>query len=81
MKKWDGFDEAILGPASVWNGNTRVEVLVYDGDAMRDILMKRDSMSMEDAREFIEYNLEGAYIGEDTPVIVWVNDLYWEEEE
>ena len=54
--------------------------MVYDGDAMRDILMKRDSMSMEDAREFIEYNLEGAYIGEDTPVIVWTNDLYWEEE-
>jgi len=81
MKKWDGFDGAILGPANIWNGNTRVEVLVYDGDAMRDILMKRDSMSMEDAREFIEYNLEGAYIGEDTPVIVWTNDLYWEEEE
>jgi hypothetical protein len=38
-------------------------------------------MSAEDAREFIEFNIEGAYIGEDTPVLVWTEDLYWEEED
>ena len=43
--------------------------------------MHRDGMSAEDAREFIEFNIESAYIGEDTPVLVWPNDIYWEEQE
>jgi hypothetical protein len=81
MKKYDGFDEAILGPASIWRSNTMVSVLVYDAEAMRKILMTRDGMSAEDAREFIEFNIEGAYIGEDTPVLVWRDDIYWEDEE
>jgi hypothetical protein len=81
MKKYDGFDEAILGPASIWRSNSMVSVLVYDAEVMRSILMNRDGMSAEDAREFIEFNIEGAYIGEDTPVLVWPNDIYWEDAE
>lgn len=81
MKKYDGFDDAILGPASIWRSNSMVSVLVYDAEVMRSILMQRDGMSMEDAREFIEFNIESAYIGEDTPVLVWSNDIYWEEQE
>jgi hypothetical protein len=79
MKKYDGFDEAILGPASIWRSNSMVSVLVYDAELMRSILMSRDGMSAEDAREFIEFNIEGAYIGEDTPVLVWPDDIYWED--
>jgi hypothetical protein len=79
MKKYDGFDEAILGPASIWRSNSMVSVLVYDAELMRSILMNRDGMSAEDAREFIEFNIEGAYIGEDTPVLVWTEDIYWED--
>ena len=81
MKKYDGFDDAILGPASIWRSNSMVSVLVYDAEVMRSILMHRDGMSAEDAREFIEFNIESAYIGEDTPVLVWPNDIYWEEQE
>jgi len=81
MKKYDGFDEAILGPASIWRSNSMVGVLVYDAEIMRKILMNRDGMSAEEAREFIEYNIEGAYIGEDTPVLVWPDDIYWEDED
>ena len=81
MKKYDGFDEAILGPASIWRSNSMVSVLVYDAEVMRSILMNRDGMSMDDAREFIEFNIESAYIGEDTPVLVWSNDIYWEDAE
>ena len=29
MKKWDGFDECIIGQADIWRGNQRVDVLVY----------------------------------------------------
>jgi hypothetical protein len=81
MKKYDGFDDAIIGPASIWRSNTMVSVLVYDAELMRSTLMTRDGMSMEEAREFIEFNIEGAYIGEDTPVLVWPNDIYWEDME
>ena len=71
MKQWDGFDEAKIGIASVWNGNERVEVLVYDSEKMVEQLMTRDGMSDEEAIEYIDFNIEGAYIGKDTPVIVW----------
>ena len=71
MKQWDGLDDAILGQASVWNGNERVEVLVYDADLMIKVFVDRDGMSEEEANEYILFNIEGAYIGEDTPVLVW----------
>ena len=71
MKQWDGLDDAILGQASVWNGNKRVEVLVYDADLMIKVFVDRDGMTEEEANEYIVFNIEGAYIGEDTPVLVW----------
>lgn len=76
MKKWDDLDEAIIGPAYIWTNRTQVEVLVYNGEVIRNILMSRDGMDFEEAREFIEFNIEGAYIGPDTPILVWPNDLY-----
>ena len=71
MKKWDGFDIALIGTASVWNGNERVEVLVYDIFVMVQQLIVRDGMTEEEALEYIEFNIENAYIGKDTPIIVW----------
>jgi len=76
MKKWDDLDEAIIGPAMVWNKKGQTEVLVYNAEVIRNILMSRDGMDFEEAREFIEFNIEGAYIGIDTPVLVWPNDMY-----
>lgn len=79
MLKIDEHDDAILGPAMIWRNNTTVGVLVYDAEVIRETLMKRDGMSFEDAREYIEFNIEGAYVGEHTPVLVWPNDL-WDTE-
>lgn len=76
MKKWDGYDEAIVGPAFIWSRNDRIEVLVYNAETIRNILMARDGMDFEEAREFIEFNIENAYVGPDTPVLVWPNDMY-----
>ena len=59
MLKIDGFDSAVIGTAMPWNNQSRTEVLMADG------------MSDEEAREHIEFNIEGAYMGEDTPVICW----------
>ena len=78
MIKYEGYDEAIIGPANIWRGHERVEILVYDGEKIQDILM-RDGGSAEEAREFIEFNIEGGYLGIETPVVVWPNDI-WDEE-
>jgi hypothetical protein len=75
MLKADGLDEAIIGQAYVWRDNGQFNVFVYDAEKIRSILMKRDGMDSEEAREFIEFNIEGAYMGERTPVFVWTDDL------
>jgi hypothetical protein len=75
--KYDGYDEAIIGPASIWRESTQVSVLVYDAEKIREVLM-RDGMDAEEAREFIEFNIEGGYLGIETPVLVWPNDI-WDE--
>lgn len=79
MLKIDGFDDAIIGPAMVWRENRLCDVLVYDAEKIREILMKRDDMSFEDAREYIEFNIEGSYIGSSTPVLVWTQDEWRKE--
>ena len=78
MIKYDGYDEAIIGPASIWRNGAQISVLVYDAEKIREILMRDDIMDAEEAREFIEYNIEGGYLGIKTPVLVWPNDI-WDE--
>ena len=51
---------------------------MYDAEKIREILMRDDIMDAEEAREFIEYNIEGGYLGIKTPVLVWPNDI-WDE--
>ena len=59
----DGFDDAIIGVDEV---NLRV---VYDIDEIINILM-RDEMTFDNAFEYYDYNIAGAYVGEKTPVFV-----------
>jgi len=79
MLKIDGHDDAILGPAMAWTQEGHTFVLVYDAEKIRDTLMSRDGMSHEEAREFIEFNIEGAYMGPNTPILVWLHDQ-WDDE-
>jgi len=76
MLRANGYDEAIIGSAFVWQDGTQVQVLVYDAEDIRDILMSQDGLSTEEAREFIEFNLEGVYLGPETPIFVWPEDQY-----
>lgn len=62
--KVDGFDKAIIGE-EYFSGR-----LVYSVERMMKVLMKRDGMSFEEALEFIEYNIIGAYLGEMTPIYI-----------
>lgn len=78
--KIDEHDDAIVGPAFIWRNLSHVSVLVYDAEKIRAKLMARDGMTAEEAREYIEYNIEGAYMGPHTPVLVWPDDM-WDEEQ
>lgn len=79
MLKIDDHDNAILGPALIWGpDNERVDVLVYDAEIIRSNLMKQ-GMGSEEAREYIEFNIEGAYVGPDTPILVWPEDNWSED--
>jgi hypothetical protein len=80
MIKYDGYDEAIIGPAYIHRDHQLVHVLVYDAEKIREILM-RDGMTAEEAREFIEFNIEGGYLGVETPVLVWPDDIWDESDE
>ena len=79
MLKIEGHDNAIIGPAMVWRENGQHEVLVYDAEKIRDNLVKQ-GLSTDEAREHIEFNIEGAYVGQHTPVLVWTNDMWWEDQ-
>lgn len=75
MLKFDGYDEAIAGKTEIWvpngGGAVLVEKLIYDGEEMVRVLMKKDGISEEEAREFISFNVEGKYLGMETPIIYW----------
>ena len=79
MLKIDGHDDAVIGPAMIWGNGERISVLVYDAEAIRATLIHRDGMDPDEAREYIEFNIEGAYMGPDTPILVWLDDL-WDED-
>ena len=68
----DGFDDAILGV--VFDSMCAVHRLAYSRCKCLEILMKRDGMTEEEAVEFFDFNVEGAYMGEKTPI--WVDDTY-----
>ena len=69
-KTADGFDDAILGIETSMNSKPRV---VYSMTECINILMERDGMTYTDALEYFSYNVEGAYVGPQTPI--WVDDF------
>ncbi len=79
MKKLTGLDEAIMGMVSAMIEGERINTLVYSGNKIHDILQKRDGMSWDEALDFIDFNIEGMYIGKDTPLVMWDLPYDWEE--
>ena len=75
MLKLDGYDEALLGQATVWQrqgtGAELIPTRIYSGPKIIGILMDRDGMTEFDAHEFLSFNIEGGYVGPDTPIIAW----------
>lgn len=60
----DGFEKALLG----YGFRCQLPVAVYDYRKCIKILMK--SMSEEDAEDFMNYNVLGSYVGEQTPIFI-----------
>jgi hypothetical protein len=65
--KADGFDEAIIGMAERCSMEA---LLVYDIEKCIEILMERDGMNEEEAREYFSFNVLGAWVGEGTPLFL-----------
>lgn len=61
----DGFERAFLGVVRLTSG---LEVAVYDRAVCITVLVERDGMSEEEAEEYFDFNVAGAYIGEQTPL-------------
>jgi len=61
----DGFDECILGLH--WQTFNHETCVVYDRDKMLKKLMD-DDMTYEDALEYFDFNIAGAYAGPHTPI-------------
>lgn len=66
--KADGLDGAVIG----------IEVntmrLIYSSNKIIEILMIENKMELEEALEFYEFNIAGAYIGDKTPI--YCDDMY-----
>ena len=67
MKIWDGYDDCIIG---VGTRCGMTDVFIYDKHKMITKLVRRDDMTYDEALEFINFNIAGAFIGEDTPILV-----------
>ena len=63
----DGFEHAFLGTTQRMNEPL---LAVYSYPLMIEPLMLRDGMSYEEAEEYIDFNVAGAWVGEQTPIII-----------
>lgn len=71
MITFDGLDDAKVGVSDVWmTDGTKVQRAVYSGDKMVQVFMAQ-GMNEGEAIEWISFNVEGAYVGEATPIVFW----------
>ncbi len=59
-------DAAIIGVVT----RMGLEAVCYDKDKVIRLIMGHDKMSYEEAMEYFEYNMHGAWVGEHTPVFL-----------
>lgn len=60
----DGFEDALIGWVERFNTGP---LALYDRSKCIQILMERDEMSWDEAEEFFQYNVTGAWVGDGTP--------------
>jgi hypothetical protein len=62
----DGFDNAVIGI------DVKTMRVIYSVNGCINILINEHEMTDEEAFEYFEYNVAGAYVGEKTPI--WCYD-------
>jgi hypothetical protein len=60
----DGFEDALIG----FGCRCNTPVAIYDRQQCLWVLETRDKMSSKEALEFFEFNVEGSFVGDSTPV-------------
>jgi len=63
----DGFNKAIIGIGSRINME---DIVCYDYDKCVDILVEDQHMSYDEALEWMDYNVCGAWMGDKTPIFI-----------
>lgn len=71
LMKLEGLDEAVIGACLTWNKDELAERVVYDGNKIVELLTTDGEMSVEEAQEYIDFNIIGAYQGPETPIVMW----------
>jgi hypothetical protein len=61
----DGFEDAFIGIGRVFSNS----LAVYDRAKCIEILIS-EGLTSEEAEEHFEYNVQGAYVGENTPIFL-----------
>jgi hypothetical protein len=64
----DDLDEALVG---IGRRCGQPALAVYDCERIIDLLVTRDSMTRDEAAEFMEFNITGAWVGENTPIFLY----------
>ena len=62
----DGFEDALIG----YGYQFTYPIAVYSRKLCIDILMNDGIMEYEEATEYFDFNVAGAYVGESTPVFL-----------
>lgn len=65
---WDGLDDAIIGITDSMRAVYdiyKMECITYEG-------FEDKSLTFEDAVDYVEFNILNAYVGDFTPVHIWV---------
>jgi hypothetical protein len=65
LMRMDGFDDAILGVVE----RIGLQTVCYDLNKVIEILMKQ-GMDEQDAWDWYQFNMVGAWVGEATPVFL-----------
>lgn len=65
--KWTDLDNAIIGVSSKGQ-------MVYDIDLVIKELMRLYDWTEEEAMEWFDFNIDGSYVGEETPIHVHLMD-------
>ena len=65
-----GSDEEQMDFADAFVGVIDDSIADYERDKVIEVFMNRDGMSDIEAVEWFDYNVQGAYIGEQTPLYI-----------